>query len=220
MASSRLPVFQEKFKELRGDLTQAQFADKLGLSRPTIGLYESGARIPDAEVLQTIAIRCHVSVDYLLGLTEFPAPEAKRRIAHEVTGLSERAFDNICALNKNVQYLKALNFILEKTAFFREVLSPVVKVLDSLSATDMDEYDASEEELALLDKLEERGYLVGSPFYCATIYSDRAGIALHDILERELFGDSETKRNTAEIERHWWGLFEHQEKEGADNGEQ
>jgi len=68
MEASRLPVFREKFRELRGDLTQAQFADKLGLSRPTVGLYESGARIPDAKVLQKIASRCNVSADNLLGL--------------------------------------------------------------------------------------------------------------------------------------------------------
>lgn len=94
MAPSRLPVFQERFKELRGDLTQAQFADKLGLSRPTIGLYESGARIPDAEVLRTIAICCNVSVDYLLGLSSTPAVSEDMRTAVKVTGLTEKAIEN------------------------------------------------------------------------------------------------------------------------------
>lgn len=91
MGTSRLPEFQERFKELRGEMTQGQFAEKLGISRPTVGLYESGARIPDAEVLRDIAEKCNVSADYLLGLTDLQSIDPDYRAACKYTGLTEQA---------------------------------------------------------------------------------------------------------------------------------
>ena len=91
MGTSRLPIFQERFKELRGKMTQSQFAEKLGISRPTVGLYESGARIPDAEVLRDIADKCQVSSDYLLGLSEVQSGDPNFQVACKYTGLTEEA---------------------------------------------------------------------------------------------------------------------------------
>ena len=49
--------FQNIFKRLRTSsrLTQAEMAEKLGISRSTIGMYETGAREPDFETLEKIA---------------------------------------------------------------------------------------------------------------------------------------------------------------------
>ena len=74
----RLPLFAERFAALRGDQSQEAFAQFLGISRPTVGFYESGARIPDALTLRRIAERCMVSTDYLLGLTDTKTPEGVR----------------------------------------------------------------------------------------------------------------------------------------------
>lgn len=109
MGTSRIPVFQERFKELRGDITQGQFAEKLGISRPTVSLYESGARIPDAEVLRTISEKCGVSADYLLGLTEVQTAEPDFRTACQYTGLSEEA---VFCLNKLPDLGKAFSKII------------------------------------------------------------------------------------------------------------
>jgi transcriptional regulator with XRE-family HTH domain len=67
-----IPIFCSRFKKLRLDrkLNQAEFAEYLGISRPTVGFYENGDRIPDAHMLLEIANKCEVSADYLLGLTE------------------------------------------------------------------------------------------------------------------------------------------------------
>lgn len=88
-ASFRFPDFQKRFSLLRGDMTQAEFADFLGLSRPTVGLYESGQRIPDAQVLKRIAEKCGVSADYLLGLTTVESSSLSVRKICDLTGLSE-----------------------------------------------------------------------------------------------------------------------------------
>ena len=65
----KMPVFADRFLELRGKRTQEEFAKFLGISRPTVGFYESGQRLPDALVLRQIAEKCNVSTDWLLGLS-------------------------------------------------------------------------------------------------------------------------------------------------------
>lgn len=40
----KMPIFRERFRSLRGDMTQADFAKFVGISRPTVGFYENGER--------------------------------------------------------------------------------------------------------------------------------------------------------------------------------
>ncbi len=100
MGTSRLPIFQKRFKALRGEMTQGQFAEKLGISRPTVGLYESGARIPDAEVLRDIADKCGVSADYLIGLTDVKAIDSDIRAVCDYTGMTAEATEAIRVMKK------------------------------------------------------------------------------------------------------------------------
>lgn len=67
----RFPIFSQRFNKLRGEITQACFADFLDISRPTIGFYENGERLPDALTLRKIAERCGVAADWLLGLSDY-----------------------------------------------------------------------------------------------------------------------------------------------------
>lgn len=64
--------FQNIFKRLRtsSGLTQVELAEKIGISRSTIGMYETGAREPDFETLEAIADFFNVDIDYLLGRTD------------------------------------------------------------------------------------------------------------------------------------------------------
>lgn len=63
--------FQNIFRKLRtsSNLTQNAIAEKLGISRSTIGMYETGAREPDFETLEKIADYFNVDTDFLLGRT-------------------------------------------------------------------------------------------------------------------------------------------------------
>lgn len=63
--------FKNIFKELRtsAGLTQVEMAEKLNISRSTIGMYEIGNREPDFETLEKIADFFNVDIDYLLGRT-------------------------------------------------------------------------------------------------------------------------------------------------------
>ena len=48
-------------------LNQTDFAKAIGVSRSTIGMYETGKREPDFETLELIADYFNVSLDYLMG---------------------------------------------------------------------------------------------------------------------------------------------------------
>ncbi len=64
--------FANVFKELRikSGLTQQEMADKLNISRSSIGMYENGEREPSFELLETIADYFNVDMNYLLGKKE------------------------------------------------------------------------------------------------------------------------------------------------------
>ena len=61
--------FKERLKELRStrNISQATLADRLGMSKSTIGMYETGAITPSLEALNAIADYFNVSISYLVG---------------------------------------------------------------------------------------------------------------------------------------------------------
>lgn len=52
----------------RDSRSQTAFAEFLGISRQSIGFYESGSRLPDAATIKLICEKCNVSADWLLGI--------------------------------------------------------------------------------------------------------------------------------------------------------
>lgn len=63
----------------RSGLSQAELADKTGLKRSAIGMYETGKRRPDYETLEVFADFFNVNMDTLLGRSNSvsPAPTAE-----------------------------------------------------------------------------------------------------------------------------------------------
>ena len=60
---------KDRLKELRKrkGLSQVALAERLGLSKSTIGAYETGDITPSVDALNTIADFFNVDIDYLLG---------------------------------------------------------------------------------------------------------------------------------------------------------
>ena len=56
-----------KFLRLREKLSQQELADKIGVAKSTISMYENGNREPDFEMLEKIADFFNVDMNYLLG---------------------------------------------------------------------------------------------------------------------------------------------------------
>lgn len=61
--------FKDKLFELRtqAGLTQREFANKIHVSCASIGMYETGKRMPTADVEEAIADYFHISLDELRG---------------------------------------------------------------------------------------------------------------------------------------------------------
>ena len=76
--------FKNRLRKLRKEkqLYQKELASIVGVSDGAIGMYETGKRTPDKDMLGKLANCFDVSVDYLLGRTEerFPADRFKETI--------------------------------------------------------------------------------------------------------------------------------------------
>lgn len=84
-----------KTLRLRKKWTQAQLAQKLGITKSVISAYETGLRLPSYDILIHIAKIFNVSTDYLLGL------EKKREV--DLSGLTE---EEITALLNLIEAMK------------------------------------------------------------------------------------------------------------------
>ena len=95
---TRLPEFKNRFNELRGDMPQSVFAEKIGIARATVGFYENGERLPDALTLKQIADKTGVSTDWLLGRTDDRSGNADVMVVEKRLGLSPLAQEMLKAI--------------------------------------------------------------------------------------------------------------------------
>lgn len=92
--------FKNVFKQLRiaVGFTQSEMAEKLGISKSTISMYENGNREPDFETLEKIADFFNVDIDYLLGRTEkttvLPETAAKYYLNDDTAQVAQEIFEN------------------------------------------------------------------------------------------------------------------------------
>ena len=73
----------EKYERIRNlreysDLTQAELGRQINVPQRTYAYYESGQRMIPPQVLIALAQFYHVSVDYLLGLTDRKTPYSRK----------------------------------------------------------------------------------------------------------------------------------------------
>lgn len=64
--------FKDVFRNLRLERgwSQAEVAEKLGITKVTVSQYESGKRKPSFERIESISDLFHVDMNYLLGFTD------------------------------------------------------------------------------------------------------------------------------------------------------
>ncbi len=85
-----------KTLRLRDNMTQAQLAQKLSLTKSVISAYETGLRLPSYDVLIQIAQIFNVSTDYLLGL--------ERKHDLDLSGLTQSEIDALLNLIKAMKH--------------------------------------------------------------------------------------------------------------------
>lgn len=64
-----MKIYANRIKQLRADrkMSQEELAAKIGVSRSTVGMYETGKREPDLETCEAIADFFNIDMDYLTG---------------------------------------------------------------------------------------------------------------------------------------------------------
>lgn len=81
-----------KTLRIKGNLTQAQLAVKIGLTKSVVSAYENGIRMPSYDVLIHLSEIFKVSTDYLLGV------ENRQEI--DLSGLTPEEVSALMALIK------------------------------------------------------------------------------------------------------------------------
>ena len=71
----------------QNNYTQVQLAQKLGLTKSVISVYETGLRLPSYDVLINIAKIFGVSTDYLLGMDNRQEIDLSGLTPEEITAL-------------------------------------------------------------------------------------------------------------------------------------
>lgn len=130
-------IFSARFRELREKtlnedgkpISQAGFATFLGISRPTVGFYENGDRLPDADVIRKICGKCNVPSDWLLGLSDAKKPE-NSTIGSDL-GLSDKAIDVLRQASLNGFRKIAYNRIIEDEKILRYITNYLFAFLES-----------------------------------------------------------------------------------------
>ncbi|NLI60785.1 MAG: helix-turn-helix transcriptional regulator [Clostridiales bacterium] len=85
--------FPERLAELRmeSNMTQKELADRIGLSRGTIGMYEIGRRDPDTDTIIKLTKIFGVSADYLMGLSDIKNPYSNADSSANSTNIIEES---------------------------------------------------------------------------------------------------------------------------------
>lgn len=101
-------TFQEKLTDLRRrrGLSQAQLADRLGVTRQSVSKWETGEAMPELSKLIALADLFEVSLDYLVrDGVEPPADAATARLAREVAQLRREADTTIYSYTSRACFL-------------------------------------------------------------------------------------------------------------------
>lgn len=124
-SKQRYSEFRTRFCALRFEkgMVQKEFAAFLGISRATVGQYESGKRIPNADGVKAIAEKCGVSADWLIGLSDAKNPDATIQAICKYTHLSEEALETLKDMDRDT--VQTVNCII----MFPELLELVQQMI-------------------------------------------------------------------------------------------
>ena len=137
-------LFPSQLRELREikGISQATLARDLGVSKSTIGLYETGDTLPDAKTLHDLAVYFGVSADYLLGLSDIKSVEGNEQSAASL-GLPDNFIKYIMFLDTNLNADKnTLQMVISDNEFY-EAISAITLIRTLLYKEDdiPEEYD-------------------------------------------------------------------------------
>lgn len=110
---------------LRGEKSQKEVADAIGVSREVFNHWEQGTRQIKSEHLVLLARYFNVTSDYLLGLPTalVPSDNEREQVIMDYTGLSQKALNNIISFKNKHPRIDVLNFLLEEEILLKLITS-------------------------------------------------------------------------------------------------
>ena len=132
-----MSLFSERLKSLRGNMSQAEAAAKIGITAQTLGRYENEQRKPDSEVILMLCKYYKVSADYLLGLSDVESVDPDIQATCELIGLSEEAVNKLSDLkekDKRTCVDKIVLNLIENDEFF-DLVSRLYSLVDNSKRT-------------------------------------------------------------------------------------
>lgn len=188
----RLIILGERLNKLRGELSQAEFSKRIGITAATIGYYENSERLPDAETLHKICAACNVSSDYLLGLSDVAERDINAQAASERYGLSEAALQTLERLTATQSINKAeRGRIISKQ---RKCSTLIDLVRQGIIYPTEEVYSKTVSDLSLT-KAEAEIY----PSMALSAYNECLLTALNDLLTAKTGIEQETQQTFGEI---------------------
>ena len=96
----------EKIKTCQNGRSVSDFARLLGMKQPSVHFYLSGQRKLSLEFIYSVCDKCHVSADWLLGLSDARAPsETPRNVPQSADIIAEKD-RKILALENEIKGLR------------------------------------------------------------------------------------------------------------------
>lgn len=84
-------ILAERLRELRGDLSQCEFAAKIGVKQTSYSSWERGVKDPAAQTVAQISSTFGVSADWLLGLSDNREGTQNSSVAPNLARLKDAA---------------------------------------------------------------------------------------------------------------------------------
>lgn len=110
-----------RLREEKG-MEQQEVADKLGISRSAIGMYERGKREPNDEIKKRIADFFNCSVDYLVGNSECRGGQ-DMGVFTEMTALEKRMLEIKELAKETVDKMVELGMSYDDYDYFRTTMN-------------------------------------------------------------------------------------------------
>lgn len=110
-------IFSRRLRALRKELgfTVEDFANKVDVSKSSIGYYENQNRVPDIITVARMADELNVSVDYLIGRSNARTNKISIKRVCEKIGLSDKSVLMLARLKKEKSIrLQTINLLLEQ----------------------------------------------------------------------------------------------------------
>lgn len=108
-----MSAFSERLRLLRttSGLSQRELAQKIGVSKSSINMYERGEREPGFETLESVADLFRVDINYLLGRTDDPHSGTKKQAAETDSLPKEEITEQVISLFRKLNARERREFL-------------------------------------------------------------------------------------------------------------